>query len=190
MKKIRKPAVKKEKVDSEEKAKDEIRQSIKADLDRRADAVLYKEMQKSLMDANPMDLPEDFLQRWLDSQRRENEPEPTDQDRADFLLDLKWQLIKDKIARANDLKVENEEIEEGAYRRVYQYIGPYGDAETIRRLVGTILGNRDQVSSISREVMANKVFEVLKGSFKINDESISEDAFVEQSDAILQPIQS
>lgn len=86
--------------------------------------------------------------------------------------------------------MENEEIEEGAYRRVYQYIGPYGDAETIRRLVGTILGNRDQVSSISREVMANKVFEVLKGSFKINDESISEDAFVEQSDAILQPIQS
>lgn len=176
------------KIESEEQAKDEIRQSIKADLDRRADAVLYKEMQKSLMDTNAMELPEEFLQRWLDSQRRENEPEPTEQDRADFLLDLKWQLIKDKIARANELKVENEEIEEGAYRRVYQYIGPYGDPDTLRRLVTTILGNRDQVSSISREVMANKVFEVLKESFKIQNESIAEEAFVEQSDAILQPI--
>jgi trigger factor len=107
---------------------------------------------------------------------------------SDFLLDLKWQLVKDKIAIANELKVENEEIQEGAYRRVYQYVGPYGDQETVQRIAGTILADREQVDRISREVMANKVFEVLKGSFDVLDEAISEEDFKVASEEILQPM--
>ena len=174
------------KITSEEQGRGEIEQGIKMDFDRQADAVLYKEMQQSLMDANPMDLPEEFLQRWLDTQREEGQPEPSDHDRADFLLDLKWQLIKDTIAKQNELKVENAEIEEGAYRRVYQYMGPYGDQQMAQRLASSILGNNDQVQRIAREIMANKVFEVLKESFKISDETITSDKFKEESERILQ----
>ena len=178
------------KVSSEEEARAEIEKGIKGEFDRQADAVLYKEMQKSLMDANPMDLPEAFLQRWLDTQREKDQPEPTEADRADFILDLRWQLIKDKIAEANDLKVENEEIEQGAVNRVFQYLGPYGNEETVRRLAGSILSNREQVQQIAREVMANKVFDVLKGTFEISDKSVDKDTFKEESERILQPMRT
>lgn len=178
------------KVTSEEEARAEIEKGIKGEFDRQADAVLYKEMQKSLMDANPMDLPEEFLQRWLSTQREENQPEPTEADRADFILDLKWQLIKDKIATANDLQVENEEIQQGAYNRVFQYLGPYGNEETVRQLANSILSNRDQVQQIAREVMASKVFNVLKDSFKITDKTVDRDTFQEESERILQPMRT
>ena len=176
------------KVATEEEGRAEIQKGIKGDMDRRADAVLYKNMQRSLMDTNKMDLPEEFLMRWLETNRKPEEAVPTEIDRSDFMLDLKWQLIKDKIAVANELKVENEEIQEGAYRRVYQYVGPYGDQETVQRLAGAILGDRDQVERISREVMANKVFEVLRKSFDVTDEAISEEDFKVVSDEVLQPM--
>ena len=166
----------------------EIEKAIKADFDHKADAVLYKNMQISLMDANKMDVPEAFLARWIDSQREEGQPIPSDQDRKDFILDLKWQLIKDKIALANNIEVKKEEIEEGAFRKVYQYIGQYGDQESIKRMVGTVLQNREQVERISREVMATKVFEALKTTFSIEAEAINEADFKVKSDEILQPI--
>ncbi len=140
------------------------------------------------MDTNTMDLPEEFLMRWLETNRKAEEAVPTETDRSDFMLDLKWQLIKDKVAVANELKVENEEIQDAAYRRVYQYVGPYGDKETVQRLAGSILGDREQVERISREVMANKVFEVLRESFEVTDEAISEEDFKAVSDEVLQPM--
>jgi trigger factor len=176
------------KVTTEEEGRAEIEKGIKADMGRRADAVLYKNMQRSLMDNNNFDLPEAFLQRWLNTTRKEEEAVPSDEDVSDFLLDLKWQLIKDKISVANELKVENEEIQEGAYRRVYQYVGPYGDQETVQRLARAILEDRDQVERISREVMANKVFDVLRKSFNVEDEAISEEDFKVEADAVLQPM--
>jgi trigger factor len=178
------------KVSSEEEARAEIEKGIKAEFDRQADAVLYKEMQKSLMEANPMDLPEEFLQRWLNTQRDENQPEPTEADRADFILDLRWQLIKDKIAQANDLQVENEEIQQGAFNRVFQYLGPYGNEDTVRQLAGSILGNREQVQQIAREVMASKVFDVLKESFEITEKTVDKDTFKEESERILEPMRT
>ena len=173
------------KVVNEEEGRAEIEKGIKGDLDRRADAVLYKNMQTSLMKANTLVLPEEFLKRWLKSNRKEEEAIPSEHDMSDFMIDLKWQLIKDKIAVANDLKVEKEEVQDGAYRRVYQYVGPYGDQETVKRLAGSILADRDQVERISREVMANKVFEVLRKSFKVEDESVSEEDFKVASAEVL-----
>jgi len=176
------------KITTEEEGRAEIEKGIKAEMDRKADAILYKNMQSSLMDANELELPEAFLQRWLKTNRKEEEPTPSESDVKDFMLDLKWQLIKDKIAVANELKVEKEEIQEGAYRRVYQYVGPYGDQETVQRIAGTILADKDQVERISREVMANKIFEVLRKSFDVKDEAISEEDFKAVSDEVLQPV--
>lgn len=176
------------KITTEEEGRGEIEKGIKAEMDRRADAILYKNMQRSLMDANDLDLPEAFLQRWLETNRKVEDPTPTDADMSDFMLDLKWQLVKDKIAVANELKVENEEIQEGAYRRVYQYVGPHGDQETVKNIASTILADKEQVERISREVMANKIFEVLRKSFDVKDEAITEEDFKAVSEEVLQPM--
>ena len=175
-----------DKVKSEDEAREQIRTYIKESYDQQADAVLYRVMQDSLMSENEVDLPETFLDRWLEFNRREEDPEPTDHDRLDFRLDLKWQLLKDKIAESNKLEVTQQDLEAGAYRTVMQYVGPYGDADGVRRLVGSVLGNQEQVDRIAREVLANKVFEVLKGTFSISDKSISEDDFQEESKKILE----
>lgn len=175
-----------DKVHSVDEAKEEIRKYIKDSLDQQADAVLYRQMQDSLMKANEIELPAEFLDRWLDYNRREDEPVPSDHDRLDFRLDLKWQLIKDKIAEQNSLEVTSEDLEAGAYRRVMQYVGPYGDPNGIRQLVSAVLGNEEQVDRIARETLANKVFGVLKESFKIVDKPISEEEFRDKAKEILE----
>ncbi|MDX1410434.1 MAG: hypothetical protein R3330_19925, partial [Saprospiraceae bacterium] len=160
---------------------------IKRHYDRQADAIMYKAMQKLLMEAHEMDLPEGFLQRWLDSRREEGDPKPTEKDREDFLLDLKWQLIKEKIAEKHELEVTEEDIREGAVRMVYQYVGPYTDPANIQQLVQTVLQNRDQVERISRDAMAEKIFDELKGTFNIENQSIALEAFEEEAAKVLQP---
>ena len=171
-------------VDSEEAAKDKIRADIKSHYDRQADAMMYKKMQEKLMSANTIDLPEGFLQRWLDTRREENDPEPTEKDREDFLLDLKWQLIKDKLAKSNDLEVSEEEIQQGAYRMVYQYVGPYAGEAQVHQLAQTVLGNREQIDRIARDVMADKIFNVLKGTFQIENQAIALDDFKEEAEKV------
>jgi hypothetical protein len=66
-------------------------------------------------------------------------------------------------------------------RRVYQYMGPYGDPERIKALATTVLQNEDQVRRISREIMAGKVFEVLKGTFAIKPKPIDKASFEEKA---------
>ena len=175
-----------DKVHSADEAREEIKNYIKRQMDQQADAVLYRQMQDSLMDSNEIELPVAFLDRWLDYNRKEGEQEPSDHDKLDFRLDLKWQLIKDKIAEENKIEITQEDLEAGAYRTVMQYMGPYGDSTAMQQLIRTILSNEEQVDRIARETLANKVFDVLKGTFDIKDKSIPEDDFREKAKEIME----
>ncbi len=56
------------------------------------------------------DLPEAFLKRWIKVTNDKMTEEQIDADFDSFMLDLKWQLIKDRIIRDNELKVTEEDV--------------------------------------------------------------------------------
>ena len=55
-------------------------------------------------------LPEEFLKRWLLKVNENTTEEQIEKEFDSFRKDLKWQLIRNKVARDNELKITEEEL--------------------------------------------------------------------------------
>lgn len=166
-----------DKVHNEEEALDAIRVDIAKHYEKQADAMLYKSIQQEIMDKHDLALPDDFLKRWLLSGNEDLSEKEIEENYSDFRQNLKWRLIKNKISKKFDIKVEEQDIKQQALQRIINYVGAYQDEALVKSLMQRILSDRDQVERIAEEIEANKIFEALKGQYTITDVPVSLDEF-------------
>ena len=70
-------------------------------------------MSKSwLLEKTDFQLPEDFLKRWLLKVNEKTTAEQIEKEFDSFRNDLKWQLIRNKVASDNEVKITEEELHE------------------------------------------------------------------------------
>ncbi|MCK7533990.1 MAG: hypothetical protein MZV63_24675 [Marinilabiliales bacterium] len=55
-------------------------------------------------------LPEEFLKRWLLKVNENTTAEQIEKEFDSFRKDLKWQLIRNKVAKDNEIKITEEEL--------------------------------------------------------------------------------
>src|SRR5690606_21450646 len=65
------------------------------------------------MDSVEAKFPEEFLKRWLKATNPELKDEEVEEGFADFLSNLKWTIIENRIITGNNLEVKYDEVEEG-----------------------------------------------------------------------------
>ena len=73
-----------------------------------------------------MDLPEEFLKRWLKVTNNELTDEQIEADFDNFMNDLRWQLIKDRIVRDNEIKIDEADVKAGAKQMAAYQFSQYG----------------------------------------------------------------
>ena len=146
----------------------------------RADQIVFKAIQDHLMDKNPMELPEAFLRRWLLSQNKEVDQKQFDKEFKSFLVNLKWTLIRSKLAKAYEIEVTQEELSQGVYRRASQMLQGYHDEQLFRRALEYISRDNDQMEAIHAEILSDKLYDILKGKFTIRDKETSAEDFEEE----------
>jgi trigger factor len=125
--------------------------------------------------------PEAFLKRWV---LATNEKVAAEQLEAEFpqMLDaLKWQLIRNKIATANDVKVEMEDVEAYAQKVLKAQYAQYGITnfpdDLLAEYAKESLKKQGTAEKYFEHVLENKVTEIVKGAVKLNSKSISLDEF-------------
>ena len=69
-----------------------------------------QDVKKLTLEKTDFQLPEDFLKRWLLKVNENTTGEQIEQEFDNFRNDLKWQLIRNKVARMNELKITEEEL--------------------------------------------------------------------------------
>ncbi len=98
-------------VTSEEQLMERIESEIRSAYDEESEYKLLLDTKDKLMKEVSIELPEDFLKRWL---LLINEGKVTqeqiDQEFEHFASDLRWQLIKDSIGKAHDINIEEDEL--------------------------------------------------------------------------------
>jgi len=129
------------------------------------------------------DLPDEFLKRWL---LKVNEgkvsKEQIEKEFDQFIDDLKWQLIKSKIARENDIKITEEELRSfiGMNYRI-QFLQYYGIAnvpeETLANYVDEALKNRNEIRRYSEKLIETKIYEFVKKNVKLDEKEITLEKF-------------
>lgn len=135
-----------------------------------AKAMLMKKNQK-------VEFPEAFLKRWLLATNEKMTEETLEKDFPAMLDELKWQLIKDKIAADNDIKVEENDVEEYAKFVAKMQFAQYGitgvEDDILANYAKEMMKNQDQVRGMLERILENKVFEVVKGLVKLENKTIS-----------------
>ncbi|MGB4577470.1 MAG: trigger factor [Paludibacter sp.] len=125
--------------------------------------------------------PDAFLKRWLLATNENLTAETLETDYPKIIADLKWQLIKDKIAKANEFKVETADIEEYAKKITKAQFAQYGmigmDDEIIANYAKDMLKKEETVKNIIDKVADNKTFEIVKNAVKVDTKEISVEDF-------------
>jgi trigger factor len=128
-------------------------------------------------------LPEDFLKRWLLEINKEKfTKEQIEKDFAHFVEDLKWQLIKDKIGKNNDLKVTEEELLEFArsYTRMqfsqYYGISDFPD-EHLTNYAQELLKKDEERRKLAERKFEEKIIEFIRITAKLDHKEISFEKF-------------
>ncbi len=119
-----------------------------------------------------IDLPDEFVKRWLVTSDEKITEENVEHDYENYSKSLKQQLIINKIAKDNDLKVEQEEIKNHVKNYfAKQYLFDPSDEEKMKQLdtiADSVLQNKDEANKIYDQLFDNKMQELFKSTLKLN----------------------
>lgn len=125
--------------------------------------------------------PDTFLKRWVLSSNENLTAEKLEEDYSKMIADLTWHLVKDKLVKSNDIKVEKEDVEEYAKKMAKAQFAQYGmigmDDEIIANYAKDMLKKEETLKNIVDKVAEEKVFSVVKSAVKIENKQVSVEDF-------------
>lgn len=139
---------------------------------------LHADMKGYITKKVDVQLPEDFLKRWLLRTNDKLNEEQIEKEFDTFAQDLKWQLIRNKVAVDNEMKVEDDEIKNRAaiiaHLRYQQYGYYYVTDEQVAALATEMLKNQEEVKRIAGLILDDKVLDHFATVIKIEEQEISD----------------
>lgn len=128
-----------------------------------------------------LSFPDAFLKRWLLATNKNLTEETLEADYPKMIADLKWQLIKDKIAKANEIKVENEDVEAYGRKIARSQFAQYGmiglDDSILDNYVKDLLKKEETLKNIIDKVAEDKVLAIVKNAVKLDTKEVSIEEF-------------
>lgn len=150
--------------------------------DRMSRERLQNEMYEVLVHNTPIELPVDFLKRWLrEGSEQTKSAEEVENEFPGFDHQLRWTLISDKLIIDNDIQVSREEVMDDIKGRVLQYFGMAPDAveETpwMDDYMAKVTKDEKTMDETYRRLLFDKLFTFLETQFKVAEKEIDEESF-------------
>lgn len=168
-------------ITTEEEAREAIRKNIAGYYEKQAEALLFRDMQETLMEQNKPELPREFLKRWILASNEEATTEDVEKEFDNFAENLRWTLIRNQLVKNFELKVEQDEIIEGFKARVRSYLAnnPMMDDSFVDQMAMRLMQDQKQVEQLYEELITDKLFDALVEKVTITDKPIELEEFLE-----------
>ena len=134
--------------------------------------------------AGDLQLPEEFLKRFLKRRREQEEKENvevTDEEAQSMFKQLRWQLVKDHLAQELGIKVEKEDIDTAAFIFAQQQLSQYGiynaPEDLVRQQAERFMQDDRAREAIQEHAIDNKFYAAVKEAVKVNEKEISVEDF-------------
>jgi trigger factor len=168
-------------VNSEEEFMKRIEDEIAMNLKRESDFKLMMDIKNIAMEKTEFQLPEEFLKKWLLRVNEKATEEQIEKEFDSFRKDLKWQLIRNKIARDNEVKISEEELQkeaENITRYQFQQYGLfYATDEQIANYAKETLKRDEDAKRIADKILEEKVIIIMKELVKLENKSVTIEEF-------------
>ena len=137
-----------------------------------------------LAEAGEIKLPEEFLKRWLTVVNRDNKNFSEDvltQEFPKFLNDLKWQVVKNRVAKKNELRIDGNDVMNFAKKTAKAQLMQYGITnvpdEQLANYAANMVKNEEQRQHLTEGAVEEKLFAFAKEHANIQSKAISQDDF-------------
>ncbi|MGE5395521.1 MAG: trigger factor [Candidatus Saccharibacteria bacterium] len=136
---------------------------------------------KHFQDTIPMELPKEFLKRWIKVTNQKMSDEVIEKEFDNFMEDLKWQLIQDKIVKDNELKITEEDVNKVAKEMAAMQFRQYGlnniPEEHLENYANHMMKNEEERRKIVAKAQEDLITSTIKDKVTLDIKDISFDEF-------------
>ena len=174
----------KDKVHNEEEYRQAIKEMIAAELANNSEIIFRMSARNFFTDKyGDMQLPATTLKKWLMMRNEELNEENIDAEYEKMVPDLKWQLIKERIAEIAQVKIEEDDLLGFAKALAGRQFAQYGmtnmDDETLTNYAKNILADKNYRPRLIEQVGDIKLFTAIENAVTLDRETVSLDRFKE-----------
>lgn len=171
-------------VNTEEEFRERIRQTIVGDYMMDGDYKFFIDARDKIVDSLKVKLPEEFLKRWiLETNEGKITKEEVDKDFDLFLKDLKWQMVKETIARDNNITVTEEEVlviaKEASLRQFRNYGMMNIPDAYLENYAKETLAKEEERRKLYDRKFHDKVVDFIKENVKLEEKDLSPEKFAD-----------
>ena len=164
-------------VTSEADFRDKVKESLSEQYASTAEYMLKKDMRDMLIQKADVAFADEILKRWLLLSNEKTTEEEVEKDYPKVVVDLKYHLVKEKLVKENELKVEKEDVEDMAKRAIraqYAQYGIYSVAdEDLDIHVKEMIKKPETVNSLVDRILDEKLTDRLKEQITIDRQEIT-----------------
>jgi trigger factor len=171
--------------DTEVKSIDDMRERIQTELKSN---LLYSsnyrfliDAKKALTSAASLKMPDAFLKRWLVETNEKVTKEQIDEEFDSFHEDLEWSLIKSKLVKINDIKVDEADMTAMAREMAQMQFLQYGmsnvPVEYLDNYANSILQNKEQKQKMAEKKIEDKVLDLIKEKAGLDFKQVTQKEF-------------
>ncbi len=167
----------------DEKAfREAIAKGLTAQLETDADYRFLQDVRKYVeKKVGDLQFPEALLKRMMIENNKDKGAEFVEKNFDASIQELKWHLIREQLAEANGVKVEDDDVLTAARETARAQFAQYGmnnvPEEYINNYAQEMLKKRETVDNLVERAIDRKLMEALKGVVKLTKKSISIDDF-------------
>ena len=128
-----------------------------------------------------LQFPDALLKRIMLANNKDKGAEFVEKNYEASIKELKWHLVRDQIAKANNVKVEDADIRESAAQMARAQFAQYGmnnvPDEYVNNYVEEMMKKRENIDSFIEAALDRKLSVALKNVVKLKKKSVSLDEF-------------
>lgn len=168
----------------------QFRARIKEELSREYERISNERMQNEiyelLVHQTPMQLPVDFLKRWMrEGGEKPKSAQEVEHEFPGFDHQLRWTLISDKLINDYEIAVSKDEVLNDMKGRVLAYFGMEADEDApwLEGYMAKMAKDDKAMDETYRRLLFDKLFKYLETQFDVAEQEVAEEEFFKLPDA-------
>jgi trigger factor len=175
-------------VKSEEDFKAKLREQLGTQWESESRNQLHHQIYHALLENSDISFPEAFLKRWIKTQGDNKEPktdEQVEQEFPNFLNQLKWTLITEKIVGDNQIQVQQNDIRDFAKQQLLGYMGGAAldeEQQWVSDYIDRMMKDKKYVEDSYTRIQMQKMFEFTETQVNPVEVSITKEDFTKMNE--------
>ncbi len=172
-----------ENVETEEQFREVVREQVSKQYQADADKHFKNLVMEKLLEVTKLDLPEEFLKKWLlDTNKEELSKEKVENEFDQFSDSFRWQLLENYLIKEYKIEVKPEEVNKQLEDFIRAQLKQYGQEnvpqDILDQYVKNISGNKEEVKKVYDHLFDQKLLELFREKINLNTVETGYDDFV------------